>query len=44
VPAIIVTADHTSTLQNRLTQENIKSLWKPIRPPALFDVIRTVTR
>jgi two-component system, sensor histidine kinase len=44
VPAIIVTADHTSTLQNRLTQENIKSLWKPIRPPALFDVIRAVTR
>jgi two-component system, sensor histidine kinase len=44
VPAIVITANHTPSLQNELVKEDVLCLWKPIRPAALFDLIRSLTQ
>ncbi len=37
IPAIIITADHTSTLRTELAKQNISFLGKPLRPSKLFE-------
>ena len=42
IPAVIVTANHTSTLKSDLDRDNVALLWKPIKPQLLFEVIESV--
>jgi two-component system, sensor histidine kinase len=42
VPAIMITADHTSTLRAELTKEDISFLGKPLRPSKLFECMASL--
>ena len=39
IPAIIVTADHSPELRDRLNAQSIALLWKPVKAEALFAQI-----
>jgi two-component system, sensor histidine kinase len=43
IPAIVVTADHTSAVQNELTKYDVSLLRKPIRAAHLFEEIKVMT-
>jgi CheY-like chemotaxis protein len=39
IPAIVITADHTSAIESEICNERASLLHKPIRPAQLFDTI-----
>ena len=42
IPSIIITANHTATLNSDLTKKGVKLLWKPVKPRLLFEMIEEI--